>query len=267
MTRPVIHIARLLKWGRILARHGALRGIETAPATPPGVKRLCRVLEVSRSGFYRWLKAAPARAARAAADAALAEEITQIHGEFDGTYGSPRVTAELRADGHKINHKRVERVMRAFGIVGLHLRKKVRTTLPEPADRKAPDLIKRDFAAPAANQCYVGDITYLPVGDGGFLYSVNELATAVKYRVPVVVLVLNDDRYGAIKWLQERIFGRWGEADLVNPDFVALARAFGCRARRVESPEALPGALRDAFAGDGPTVVELPLTVDPPWEM
>ncbi|MEV4841597.1 IS3 family transposase [Nonomuraea sp. NPDC049486] len=135
-----------------------------------GVKRLCRVLKVSRSGFYRWRKAAPARAERAAADAALAEEIRQIHGEFDGTYGSPRITAELRAQGRRVNHKRVARVMRRFGIVGLHLRKKVRTTVPEPSHQKVPDLIRRDFTAPAPNRRYVGDITYLPVGDGRFLY-------------------------------------------------------------------------------------------------
>ncbi|MFG6202709.1 IS3 family transposase [Nonomuraea sp. JJY05] len=135
-----------------------------------GVKRLCRVLKVSRSGFYRWTKAAPARAERAAADAALAEEIRQIHGEFDGTYGSPRVTAELRARGHTVNHKRVARVMRRCGIVGLHLRKKVRTTVPEPSHQKVPDLIRRDFTAPAPNRRYVGDITYLPIGDGRFLY-------------------------------------------------------------------------------------------------
>ncbi|WP_442939474.1 IS3 family transposase [Nonomuraea sp. SYSU D8015] len=135
-----------------------------------GVKRLCRVLKVSRSGFYRWRKAAPARAERAAADAALAAEIRQIHGEFDGTYGSPRITAELRARGRRVNHKRVARVMRRSGIVGLHLRKKVRTTVPEPSHHKVPDLIKRDFTAPAPNRRYVGDITYLPVGEGRFLY-------------------------------------------------------------------------------------------------
>ncbi|WP_440074332.1 IS3 family transposase [Streptosporangium sp. OZ121] len=135
-----------------------------------GVKRLCRVLKVSRSGFYRWRKAASARAQRAAADAVLAEEIRYIHGEFDGTYGSPRVTAELRAQGRRVNHKRVARVMRRFGIVGLHLRKKVRTTVPEPSHQKVPDLIGRDFTAPAPNRRYVGDITYLPVGDGRFLY-------------------------------------------------------------------------------------------------
>ncbi|WP_376775816.1 IS3 family transposase [Nonomuraea jabiensis] len=135
-----------------------------------GVKRLRRVLKVSRSSFYRWRKAAPARAERAAADAALAAEIKQIHGAFDGTYGSPRITAELRARGHTVNHKRVARVMRSFGIVGLHLRKKVRTTVPELSHHKVPDLIKRDFTAPAPNRRYVGDITYLPVGEGRFLY-------------------------------------------------------------------------------------------------
>ncbi|GAA4511526.1 hypothetical protein GCM10023096_18210 [Nonomuraea ferruginea] len=82
-----------------------------------------------------------------------------VHGEFDGAYGSPRVTAELRAQGRRVNHKRVARVMRCFGIVGLHLRKKVRTTVPEPSHHKVPDLIGRDFTAPAANLRYVGDIT------------------------------------------------------------------------------------------------------------
>jgi thiamine pyrophosphate-dependent acetolactate synthase large subunit-like protein len=105
------------------------------------------------------------------------------------------------------------------------------------------------------------------VGDGGFMYSVNELATAVKYRLPIAFLVINDNRYGAIKWLQERMFGRWGEADLVNPDFMDLARAFGARAQRIPNVTALPGALRTAFKQDGPTVLELNVIVDPPWEL
>jgi len=104
-------------------------------------------------------------------------------------------------------------------------------------------------------------------GDGGFLYSVNELATAVKYRLPVVFLVLNDERYGAIKYLQEAIFGRWGEVDLVNPDFPALARAFGAEGVRVEGLEALGAALDKALVHPGPTLLELPLAIDPPWEL
>lgn len=106
------------------------------------------------------------------------------------------------------------------------------------------------------------------VGDGGFMYSVNELATAVKYRLPVVFLVMNDDRYGAIKWLQQTLFeGRWGEADLANPDFPALARAFGARGERVAGVDSLGPAIKTALAADGPTVLELRITIDPPWEL
>lgn len=104
-------------------------------------------------------------------------------------------------------------------------------------------------------------------GDGGFLYSVNELATAVKYGLGVVFLVLNDQRYGAIKWLQEAIYGRWGEADLANPDFPALARAFGAEGHRVEGLDALPAALDKALGHPGPTLIEFPLQIDPPWEL
>jgi acetolactate synthase-1/2/3 large subunit len=106
------------------------------------------------------------------------------------------------------------------------------------------------------------------IGDGGLLFSLGELATAVKYRLPLVILLLNDDRYGAIKWLQEKMFeGRWGEADLANPDFVALTRAFGARAERLASVEALPDALRAAVVADGPTLLELRLDVEPPWDL
>ena len=90
----------------------------------------------------------------------------------------------------------------------------------------------------------------------------------MKYRLPVVFLVMNDDRYGAIKWLQQTMFdGRWGEADLANPDFPALARAFGARGERLAGVDGLAGALQPALAADGPTVLELRMTVDPPWEI
>ena len=106
------------------------------------------------------------------------------------------------------------------------------------------------------------------VGDGGFMYSVNELATAVKYRLPVVFLVMNDDRYGAIKWLQQTMFeGRWGEAELANPDFPALATAFGARGERLAGVDELPAAITRALAADGPTVLELRMAIEPPWEL
>lgn len=145
------------------------------------VKWLCRILQVSRSGFYRWLAGADARAARAQADAELAECIGEIHRESDGTYAVPRVTAELRDGGERVNHKRVERVMRKFNIVGLHLRKKVRTTIPEPSATPVPDLLRRDFTAQAPNTKYVGDITYLPIGGGQFLYLATVLDLCSKW--------------------------------------------------------------------------------------
>lgn len=140
-----------------------------------GVKRLCRIVGVARSSFYHWKATAAARAARAAADAELAARIRAIHAAHDGTYGVPRITAELHDRGERVNHKRVARVMRGIGLAGLRLRRRHRTTISDPAAAKAADLIGRDFTAPATNQRYVGDITYLPVGERGFLY----LATVI----------------------------------------------------------------------------------------
>ncbi len=140
-----------------------------------GVKRLCRILKLARSSYYYWRSTEAARAARDAADVALVGQIRAVHAPHDGTYGAPRITAELQDKGLAVNHKRVARVMRRFGVQGLRLRRRVTTTVADPAATKAPDLIGRDFTAPAVNQRYVGDITYLPVGERGFLY----LATVI----------------------------------------------------------------------------------------
>jgi transposase InsO family protein len=141
------------------------------------VKRLCELVEVTRSSFYAWQAAAPLRAARAAADAQLAERIRAVH-EEDKTCGAPRITAELNdgtGPGERVNHKRVARVMREHGIRGYTKRRRVRTTIPEPSGHRVPDLLRRDFTAEGPNQRYVGDITYLPLADGTNLY----LATVI----------------------------------------------------------------------------------------
>ncbi len=144
------------------------------------VKRMCQLVEVCRSAFYAWEAAAGARVARRRADEQLAARVRAIHAAepFNRAYGAPRVTAELNdgaEPGERVNHKRVARVMAEHGIAGIRLRRRVRTTIPEPADEQAPDLLERDFTAGAPNVKYVGDITYLPCADGSNLY----LATVI----------------------------------------------------------------------------------------
>lgn len=141
------------------------------------VKQLCQAVEINRSSYYAWEAAAEGRAQRDAADAALAERIKPFH-DADKTYGAPRITADLndaRPVEERVNHKRVARVMRKHKIAGVKLRRRVRTTVPEPSQQKVPDLVKRDFTAPAPNTKYVGDITYLPLANGKNLY----LATVI----------------------------------------------------------------------------------------
>ncbi|WTN37333.1 IS3 family transposase [Streptomyces sp. NBC_00631] len=140
-----------------------------------GVKRLCTILGIARSSFYYWRRTAAIRASRQAADARLAARIRAVHRESDGTYGVPRITAELREAGERVNHKRIARVMRGAGLAGVRLRRRHRTTVADPAAAKAPDLIGRDFTASKPNTKYVGDITYLPLESGKFLY----LATVI----------------------------------------------------------------------------------------
>jgi transposase InsO family protein len=141
------------------------------------VKRLCELVEIERSSYYAWKAGAPARERRAAADAELEARIRKVH-QADNTVGAPRVTAELN-DGapaeQRVNHKRVARVMRTAGIAGYVKKRRVRTTIPDQTEAKVPDLLKRNFTAPAPNRRYVGDITYLPLADGTNLY----LATVI----------------------------------------------------------------------------------------
>jgi len=140
-----------------------------------GVARLCRVLAVKRrQGYYEWLAAQPARQKRAQAEEQLVAEIRAIHTGHRGSYGSPRVHDELRRRGWTVNHKRVERLMRERHIVGISRRRRRSLTKPDATAAPAPDLIGRDFTAPAPGRRLVGDITYLPTAEG-WLY----LATVI----------------------------------------------------------------------------------------
>lgn len=139
----------------------------------------CRVAAVSTSAFYDWCvreAAGPTKAQQA--EAALVAEIGQIHTESDGTYGEPRMTPELRSRGHVVNHKRVARLMRRHGIVGVHKRSKVRTTIPAEGAPPLPDLVGRNFDPGRPDVAWVGDITYIPTGEGWlYLASVLDLGS------------------------------------------------------------------------------------------
>jgi putative transposase len=127
----------------------------------------CRVLGVSPSGYYAWLDRAPS--ARRVIDAALLERICAIHRASRGTYGAPRIHAELVDEGWRIARKRVARLMREAGLFGVSRRKRVCTTQRRPDARPAPDLVERDFTADEPDQLYVADITYVPTW-AGFLF-------------------------------------------------------------------------------------------------
>jgi acetolactate synthase-1/2/3 large subunit len=102
-------------------------------------------------------------------------------------------------------------------------------------------------------------------GDGGFLFTGQELATAVQHSLNVVTVIVNDNAYGAIRHLQERLYqGRIIAADLVNPDFVRYAEAFGAFGLRTEKLEELPKALESAFSSGKPALIEVPGPISRP---
>ena len=127
-------------------------------------RTLCEVMEVSRSGYYDWCRAAPPRAAAAESFQA---EVARIHAASDGTYGSPRVTCELRRAGRKVGHNRVARVLRECGLQGRSRRRyRVRTTDSAHDQPIAPNRLP-DLPAPVApNQVWVTDLTYVETREG-----------------------------------------------------------------------------------------------------
>lgn len=131
------------------------------------VASMCRVLGLSTSGYYAWLRREPSPQAVANED--LLHRMREIHTFSHPTYGRPRICAELRDEGRVVNHKRVARLMKLNGLVGATRRRKWRTTRRDPDARPAPDLVERDFRVDAANQLWVADITYVPTWSG-FLY-------------------------------------------------------------------------------------------------
>jgi putative transposase len=128
---------------------------------------MCRVLEVSASGYYAWRRRKIS--VRTREDEALRVRIIAIHEQSRRTYGSPRIYAEIKGEGTRVGRKRIARLMKESGVIGVSRRKSIRTTRRDPKARPAPDLVDRKFEASGPNQLWVSDITYIPTL-AGFLF-------------------------------------------------------------------------------------------------
>jgi putative transposase len=139
------------------------------------VELACVALEVSRSGYYRWLNGPESQRERD--NRMLLEQIRTVFKSHRRRYGCPRVTEQLRAQGQSCNHKRVERLMRQDGLKGLSCRRrKVRTTNSEHDQPVAPNLLLDRPAPTKTDEVWVADITYVPTAEGWlFLAAVMDL--------------------------------------------------------------------------------------------
>lgn len=97
------------------------------------------------------------------------------------------------------------------------------------------------------------------VGDGGFLMTGSELETAVRLRLPIIILILRDEKYGLIEWKQEKEFGRASNIEFGNPDFIKLAEAFSVKGIRVNQAQELDQAIEQARKETGPVIIDCPI--------
>lgn len=131
------------------------------------IRAMCRVLEVSASGYYAWRRRMIS--VRSRENEKLQQRIKTIHDRSRQTYGAPRIHAELQDEGTRVGRKRVARLMKESGLAGVSRRKSTVTTRRNRSARPAPDLVDRHFMAEAPNELWVADITYVPTWIG-FLY-------------------------------------------------------------------------------------------------
>lgn len=143
--------------------------------TEYSVKRICEVLKLNASSFYKWRKNRAARNKKKLKDSVLATYIVTVFKQFNGCYGAKRIAAEISDRYEPVNHKRVARLMASMNLRGYSKKRKVKTTIPKKDRRVFADLLTRNFTAEQPNKVYVGDITYLPIKGGGNMY----LATVI----------------------------------------------------------------------------------------
>ena len=154
------------------------RCVDAQKAAGFPVAAACQAAGVTRSAYYTWATRTALGPSDRRQEARLVGEIRHIHARSGGTYGAPRVTAELRRGGLAVNHKRVERLMRAHGIVGHRPRRRRSLTRPDAGAAPAPDLLGRLFDPDQPDLAWCGDITWIPTDEGWLhLASVIDLAS------------------------------------------------------------------------------------------
>jgi putative transposase len=155
------------------------RCVDAQKAAGFPVAAACQAAGVTRSAYYAWAATtAQGLAERHREQARLVSEIRRVHARSHGTYGSPRITAELGRRGWRVNHKRVERLMRSHGIVGYRPRRRRSLTKPDAAAAPAPDLLGRLFDPDRPDVAWCGDVTWIPTDEGWlYLASVIDLAS------------------------------------------------------------------------------------------
>lgn len=216
------------------------------------VVRMCRLLDVSRSGFYEWLTRPTSERERA--DIALTEKIEQVHEESRATYGAPRVHAMLKRDGINVGKKRVARLMRAQGLTGTFKKRKGRTTIQVPGIRTAPDLVQRDFfAADQPNKLWVADMTYIRTWEG-WLYLASVMDT---FSRKVVGWSMGNSMEAqlVVDALEMAIARRNPEAGLIHhsdrgSQYVALIFTNSCKEAGIETSMGKKGCAYDNSAAE-----------------
>jgi putative transposase len=168
----------------------------------------CRVLGMSESWFYKWRDRAPTP--RQQRRARLDADVRRSYVDSDGDYGSPRVRADLHEWGWKVSTKTVAASMARQGLVGRPTRRRFRClTRPDKAARPVPDLVKRDFTAPAVNLKWCGDLTEVPTDEGKlYLAHVEDLASR---RIPGFAMSEHHDAPLAVAALQMAAAVRGGD--------------------------------------------------------
>jgi len=186
--------------------------IEAEKAYIP-VRKMCKALKVSASGYYAWRRRPESE--RAKKDLRLAVLIREAHERSRKTYGSPRVHRELSAQGVKVSRKRVIRLMQEEGLVGRARRRYKHTTDSNHDQPVAPNLIDREFKAAAPNHRWVGDTTELQNGEGAKFYLAAILDLYSRFIVGWATSAVND-RHLVLGALEMAIQRRCPEAGLIH---------------------------------------------------